>query len=83
MASPIDRLQALQDAARRRELTPLAWWIGTDHHDEVVKSLHQAEGTDFSMEGHKLASIDDLDVKVLTETPERFALWCEEGALDV
>lgn len=83
MASVRERLGTLERAARERGLTPVAWWIGSAHHDEVLHELQADEATSIEMEGELLAGIDDRDVKVLTESPQRFALWCEEGALDL
>lgn len=82
MASVEQRLRALEEAADERGLTPLAWWIGLDHHDEVLEAL-QTEGIELETEGDRLSEIEGRDVKVLDESPERFALWCEEGALDL
>jgi hypothetical protein len=83
MATVVDRLEALEEAAQDRGLTPVAWWIGQAHHDEVREALSQAEGVAVETEGHRLTSIDGREVKVLDESPHRFALWCEEGALDL
>lgn len=83
MASVRDRLDALEAAADERDLTPVAWWIGTEHVDEVVDALRGDDAVDVTLDDGLLAAIDDREVKVLTESPHRFALWCEEGALDL
>lgn len=83
MASVQERMRSLESAARERELTPLAWWIGTEHHDEVLAELQDDDQVPLDLEGGRLAAIDGREVKVLTESPRRFALWCEEGALDL
>jgi hypothetical protein len=83
MPSVQQRLHALETAAEDRELTPVAWWIGTAHVDEVTQALVADEDVTVDTDGGRLAAIDDREVKVLTESPERFALWCEEGALDL
>jgi len=83
MASVHERLRTLEDAADERDLTPVAWWIGTAHHDEMLAALADDEDTEISTEGQRLRAIDGRDVKVLDESPQRFALWCEEGALDL
>lgn len=83
MASIQERLDALERSAEDRGLTPVAWWIGTDHHDEVLDAVQADEEVSIEMEGGRLGSIDGRDVKLLTESPRRFALWCEEGALDL
>lgn len=81
MASVPRKLEALREEARERDLTPVEWWIGEAHHDDVKAAL--AETDHAELEAERLARIDGLPVKVLTETPDRFALWCEEGALDL
>lgn len=83
MAQPRDKLAALRRCADQRDLTPVAWWIGRAHHDDVLDDVRSAEDVSVRTEGGRLSSIDGLDVKVLTETPDRLALWCEEGALDL
>ncbi len=81
MPSARRKLDALRSAARERGLTPVAWWIGRRHHDAVLDEL--ADDPSTSVEAGRLVEIHGLEVKVLTESPERFALWCEEGALDL
>lgn len=83
MARPRDKLAALQEAAEERGLTPLSWWIGTRHHDDVRDALEHADDLAVETEGDRVTQIEGLPVKLLTESPERFALWCEEGALDL
>lgn len=78
-----ERLEALEDAAGERGLTPVAWWIGSTHHDEVRQALAEEEAWSIETEDGMLVAIEGRDVKILTESPRRFALWCEEGALDL
>lgn len=83
MPSTRDKLEALIEAARERELTPVSWWIGARHHDEALADLADAHDLDVAVEAERLTEIEGLEVKVLTESPDRFALWCEEGVLDL
>lgn len=83
MSSIQAKLEALRQAADERGVTPLAWWIGAHHHDEVRAALVDRDDVELSVEDGMLRSIGGLEVKVLTETPDRLALWCEEGALDL
>lgn len=78
-----ERLHALEQAAGERGLTPVAWWIGSAHHDGVRDALVDDEAWTLETEEGMLVAIDGREVKVLTESPRRFALWCEEGALDL
>lgn len=80
MATMEDKLDALSRAADERGLTPVSWWIGRAHHDTVVEELDDGR---LELEAGRLTAIDGLEVKVLTESPQRLALWCEEGALDL
>lgn len=75
------RLEALQAEAQARELTPVAWWIGARYHEQALDELGSDENVE--TKAGRLVSIGELDVKVLTESPERFALWCKEGVLDL
>lgn len=81
MASVREKLDTLAHAAEERDLTPVAWWIGTAHHDEVLEALADDPGVE--TQAGRLVEIDGLDVKLLTESPRRFTLWCKEGALDL
>lgn len=83
MASTREKLEALSTAARERGLTPVSWWIGERHHPRALKELDEAEDVEVEVQAGRLTEIEGLDVKVLTESPDRFALWCEEGALDL
>jgi hypothetical protein len=78
MATVEAKLDALERVADDRELTPVEWWIGRDHQDEVLETAEDVE-----TDGGLLVELRGRDVKLLTESPERFALWCEEGALDL
>lgn len=81
MATVQEKLEALEAEARQRGLTPVAWWIGEAHHEDALEALSAEPGT--VVEAGRLVQARDLDVKLLTESPNRFALWCEEGALDL
>jgi len=83
MPSTRAKLEALCEAADERELTPVSWWIGRRHHEMAREELVDDEEVDVELEAGRLARVDGLDVKVLTESPDRFALWCEEGVLDL
>lgn len=82
MASPREKLEALRGAAEERGLTPVSWWIGEHHHDQVLEALAE-EDAHVEVEAGRLTRIHGLDVKVLTESPMRLALWCKEGVLDL
>lgn len=83
MASTVEKLEALRSAAEERGLTPVAWWIGEHHHERALEELSSEEGVEVEVQAERLTRIEGLDVKLLTESPARFALWCEEGALDL
>lgn len=81
MPSTREKLEALRASAEERDLTPVAWWIGEQHHDQALDEL--ADEPQVEVEAGRLVSIGSLEVKLLTETPDRFALWCREGVLDL
>ncbi len=82
MATPRKKLDVLEETAKERELTPVSWWIGEHHHDRVRDAL-EGEGSQVEVQGGRLTRVRGLEVKVLSESPMRFALWCKEGVLDL
>ena len=78
---PLARFHVLLADAEQRRLTPQAWWLGRAHHDELRATL--AEHGQVVLDGPRLLTVLDLPVKVLSESPDRFALWCREGTLDL
>lgn len=76
-----ERFEILLADAERRGLTPKAWWLGRTHHDTVRDTMGDEDRV--VVEGPRVVEVDGLPVKVLSESPERFALWCHEGALDL
>lgn len=81
MATVRDRLDALTKAAGERGLTPRAWWLGRDHHDDVREAV--ADDPSTRVEAGRLVELEGLEVKLLSESPDRFALFCDEGILDL
>lgn len=81
MVSVERRFEILKEDADERGLDPKAWWLGHHRHQEALSAL---EGdARVTLEGGRMVAYDGLPVKVLAESPERFALWCKEGVLDL
>ncbi len=81
MVSARRRFEILAEDADERGLTPKAWWLGRARHEDVKEALGEDERAEFR-EG-RLITYDGLPVKLLKESPGRFALWCAEGVLDL
>ncbi len=81
MPAPREKLDALLRSAQDRGLTPRAWWLGTIHHAAVLDELGGEQGS--RVEAGRLVELDGIEVKLLSESPDRFALFCDEGILDL
>lgn len=81
MVAPLRRFEILAEDAQERGLTPKAWWVGLQRHEAVKGVLADDERAEFK--GGRLVAFDGLPVKLLEESPQRLALWCAEGVLDL
>lgn len=81
MVSAQRRFEILAEDADDRGLTPKAWWLGAEHHEAVKAAL--ADDDRAEVRQGRLVAYDGLPVKLLEESPGRFALWCAEGVLDL
>lgn len=75
------RLEILREEASERELTPKAWWLGSHWHAHALEAL--GDEPQASVQGGRLVELEGLPVKLLEESPDRLALWCVEGVLDL